>query len=322
MLIMIGNIRKIILYALIIIGVCSLAGLLSDSWWFFDLFNHFRPQAFLSSSVLFLFALIMKDKKCIFLALTIIALNFSLMIERLYAFPASKNSNQVSYVVENTQTISVFFSNVLTSNSFHQSMLNTVSKYNPDIMVTTEIDETWKSALRPIQSTHPHSIIFPRADNFGMAIYSKLPFQSKRYDVGDYLLPLMVLDFDAFALIAAHPIPPVSNKNDEELRIYINKIAEIVRNTKKPVILVGDFNATIWSSTVNNLRGLKLLRTNQLGFAWTWPSGFWPLAVQIDHIFVRDTVMADFEVLPYIGSDHFPVKSIITIKNKNSSIDE
>lgn len=304
-----------------LVGICSLVGLLAglwDSfeglWWFFDLFNHFRLQALLSSSVLLFLSLAIKDRKSIFLALAIIVLNSSLMIERFYAFPASENPNQVSYVEGKTQNISVLFSNVLTSNSLHQLFLDTASRYNPDIIVTTEIDETWKNALIPIQSTYAYSIVVPRPDNFGMAIYSKLPFKSERYNVGNYQLPLMVFEFDTFTLIAAHPIPPLSNKNYAEIHAYMREIAVVVARTKKPLVLLGDFNATIWSETINNLRGLNLMRTNQLGFAWTWPSGFWPLAVQIDHIFVRDAVMADFEVLPYIGSDHFPVKSNITIR--------
>ena len=322
MMIIRAKIKQFIFPALTLIAVCSLAGLLSGLWWFFDLFNHFRPQALLGSAALFSLSLMLKDKKFILLSLVVMALNASIMIERLYAFPAIKNHHQVSHAKEDIQNISVLFSNVLTSNVLHQALLNTVSKNNPDIIVTTEVDETWNNALAGISSTHPHSITIPRPDNFGMAIYSKLPFSSERYDVGDYRLPLMVLDFDWFVLIAAHPIPPVSNKNNEELHTYVTKIAEITQNTEKPLVLVGDFNATIWSDTINTLRGLNLLRTNQLGFAWTWPSGFWPLAVQIDHIFVRDVLKADFEVLPYVGSDHFPVKSIIAVKKIAPSLYE
>ena len=238
------------------------------------------------------------------------------MVERFYAFPAAQNPNQVSYLEDQTRNISVIFSNVLTSNTNHQLLLDTILKHRPDVFVTTEVDEKWKTALEVNKSLYPFSIAIPRTDNFGMAIFSKIPFNSEGYDVGDYELPLIVLDFEDFALIAAHPIPPLSQKNSEELHAYIRKIAEVARNIKKPLVLIGDLNATLWSDAVNDLRGLGLRRTNQFGFAWTWPSGFFPLAVQIDHIFVRNVVMVDFEVLPYIGSDHFPIKSNIHVKTQ------
>jgi endonuclease/exonuclease/phosphatase (EEP) superfamily protein YafD len=312
--------NSILFLILISISICSLVGILAGLldyfdglWWLFDLFNHFRLQALLSSLVLLFLSLVIKDKRCIILAFAVIALNSALIIERFYAFPAAKYPSQISYIQGKTEDISVLFSNVLRSNSQHQLFLDTTSRHNPDIIVTTEIDETWKNALIPIQSTYIHSVVIPRSDNFGMAIYSKLPFKSEQYNVGNYQLPLMLLDFDTFILIAAHPIPPISHKNYLEIHAYMSEIATVLAKTEKPVVLVGDFNTTIFSDIINNLRGLNLVRTNQLGFAWTWPSGFWLLGLQIDHIFVRDAVMADFEVLPYIGSDHFPVKSNITL---------
>lgn len=315
-----NKLNSILLLLLISISIFSLIGILTGVldyfdglWWFFDLFNHFRLQALFSSLVLLFLSLAIKDKTCIILAFAVIALNSAFIIERFYAFPAAKYPTQVSYTQGKDQNISVLFANVLRSNSQHQLFLDIASQHNPDIIITTEIDETWKNALIPIRSTHIHSVIIPRPDNFGMAIYSKLPFKSEQHNVGNYQLPLMVLDFGTFILIAAHPIPPISHQNYLEIHTYMSEIATIVAKTEKPVVLVGDFNTTIFSETVNNLRGLNLVRTNQLGFAWTWPSGFWPLGLQIDHIFVRDAVMADFEVLPYIGSDHFPLKSNITL---------
>ncbi len=308
--------RRLLLQCIAIVGGCSLVGLFSGLWWFFDLFNHFRPQALLASTIFFLLSLLIKDKKCAILSFAVIALNSALMIERVYAFPAVSNLHQASSVEGKTQNISLLFSNVLTSNSLHQSLLDTISHYKTDIVITIEVDKKWKKVLEEIKPAYAYSAAFPRQDNFGMAVYSKLPFEDVRYPAGNQRLPLMVIDFDSFVVIAVHPLPPVNKKNTAELHAYIKTVADIVRDTKKPIVLVGDFNATIWSETVNHLRGLNLMRTNQFGFAWTWPTGFWPFAVQIDHVFVRDVVMADFEVLSDIGSDHFPIKTAFIIQTR------
>ncbi len=130
----------------------------------------------------------------------------------------------------------------------------------------------------------------------------------------DPCLPLLMLDFKSFIVMAAHPMPPMSARDTQELHVYMLQIADVVRSVNKPLILVGDFNATLWSETLNELRGLHLVRANQAGWAWTWPSGFWPFAVQIDHIFVRDAVPLDFKTLPNIGSDHFPVRASVRVQ--------
>lgn len=301
---------------LVVAGLCSLAGLLSRFSWFFDLFNHFRPQIFVACLPLLLLGLTLKDRKSVVVGILVVVLNLGFIAERLYAFPGAVPSHRVSFIEEPTEHIKVFFANVLTSNRDHQSLLDRVDENRPDILVFTEIDDGWLKSLEPLKAAYPYSFALPRSDNFGLAVYAKKSFTQKIYDVGEYGLPLAVMDMGNYALVAVHPIPPLSQENTQELRRYIAKIAEIIRTISKPLIVTGDLNTTLWSDNFNLLRGLGLQRSNGLGIAWTWPSGFFPLALQIDHIFVRDAATADFQALADIGSDHFPVQASVVMKTR------
>jgi endonuclease/exonuclease/phosphatase (EEP) superfamily protein YafD len=74
-------------------------------------------------------------------------------------------------------------------------------------------------------------------------------------------------------------------------------------------------NTTLWSDNAKYFKaaGLKSLSA---GFAWTWPYGFFPLAIQIDHIFVRDIAVKSFTALPSINSDHYPVRAELLLPEK------
>lgn len=306
---------KVFLFGLImVIGLCSIAGLLAKIWWLFDLFNHLRPQALFSILVLFVMSLAVKDAKSIYLSFFILALNMAFITERLYAFPLAENSNR--HTKHSGDAVSVIFSNVMKANNAHHRLLYMVGKHDPDIFVAAEVNEEWAASFKSLKNKYPYSIVTSRSDNFGMAVYSKVYFNPHQYEVGSYKLPLFVLEFDGFTMVALHPLPPVSKENNTELYAYLARVAEIVRYATKPIILVGDFNTTLWSENVNVMRGLGIKRTSNLGMAWTWPSGFFPFAMQIDHVFVKGVESASFDTLPDVGSDHFPLKSTIVIGEK------
>lgn len=44
------------------------------------------------------------------------------------------------------------------------------------------------------------------------------------------------------------------------------------------------------------------------GLQWSWPAGFRPLAIPIDHCLTSSGLRIDSRGMgPYIGSDHFPL---------------
>lgn len=295
---------------LLLLCACSVAGYLAPLAWFFDLFNHYRPQVVVAAVLLLAPALLRRNTKDLILGLTVLGLNVPLLILTLRTFPAAS-----SYTAEVSKPeITILAANVLTSNRHYGALLATIAVQQPDVVVLTEVDAAWCEAMAALKAEYPYAITAPRPDNFGMAIYAKQSFVGSDHPAGRHALPMLAAEFDGFILLAAHPLPPMSADNARDLQDYLTDAATLIRtNADKPLALAGDLNATLWSDTLRPLQGLGLQRSNAMAVAWTWPSIVPPLAIQIDHIFVRGMGVNAFVVLSDIGSDHFPVMARLAL---------
>ena len=287
--------------------LCSLVGLLFPKHFFFDLFNHFRPQAVLGGVFLLWVTYLLKDRTFFFLALFIIVLNVALMVFRLQAFSPQAPA-ALSGETAPPRKIKIMSANVLTSNNDTQRIINLVREHNPEVFVALETDEKWRQALQALAIEYPFQATETRPDNFGMAVYAKEHFKSEILSVKayDHHLPMIKADFGSFVVVAMHPPPPLSHMMHTINDSYIKKAVGAVENDARPVFLVGDFNSTPWSGLVDSLavNGFSL---SGKGLTWTWPVGFFPLAINIDHVFYRNATVSDHRALEDIGSDHFPV---------------
>ncbi len=217
---------------------------------------------------------------------------------------------------QNQLRVSVLFSNVLSSNTNHQALLDLIKREQPDIVTLTEITDEWLSDLHVMEAEYPYAYKHPRKDNFGMAIYSKQPFDGTLQELGNYKLPAIFANFGAFKVLLVHPVPPFEASYAQENKAYLQAISNITIQETKPLIFVGDLNSTLWSQGMVPIIQSGLKRADLLGIAYTWPSQFFPLAIQIDHIFVKNITAKSFKVLPFVGSDHFPIRADVTLETK------
>lgn len=289
-----------------LIGFFSLLGFFEHFVPLLDLFNHFRLQAIVGSAFCILISLYLKDKQAVVFACAVLILNVSVISYKLYltsGIPAlSKN---------NVSNFSVISSNVLTSNKDYKAVIDMVNAQSADLVVFSEVDNKWATELAALKKHYPYKLLFPRPDNFGLAAFSKMPFKGDVQQVGEAGLPILVLHYDDKVVIVAHPLPPASSINMKENRVYLSKVAEIASESHGPAIVAGDLNATLWSATLEPLIEAGFDRINPLGMAYTWPKGNWAYILQIDHFFGKNIKAADFEVLPAVGSDHYPIRADI-----------
>jgi endonuclease/exonuclease/phosphatase (EEP) superfamily protein YafD len=211
----------------------------------------------------------------------------------------------------NNKKLKIISANVYRYNTNYSKTIDLIMKNAPDIVALIETDKNWIKGVRSIEKIYPYFVKEPRDDKFGLAIYSKLPFQVRIEEIGFYQLPLAILDFKNFKLIIAHPIAPVSPLRMYDNKQYIKMIAQIVKRSKKSVIVAGDLNATFWSDSIKPLFNSGLERMNSLKSQHTWPTHLPFLGIQIDHFLAKGIKKTHFQVLSDIGSDHYPIQGMI-----------
>ena len=200
--------------------------------------------------------------------------------------------------------------NVRMSNRNTLAVLEHVMAADADVVFLIEVDQQWLKALTLLRSKYPYSVENPRSDNFGVALFSRIPWTTAEVlSLGAAQLPSiearMVHQGHEFVLIGTHPLPPEGRRyarlRDDQLR----QLAERVARLKEPALLLGDLNATPWSA------GMRIVMSKGLGFRslsppWTptWRAGS-IFAIPIDHALgTSPLVVTGRSIGPDVGSDH------------------
>jgi endonuclease/exonuclease/phosphatase (EEP) superfamily protein YafD len=112
-------------------------------------------------------------------------------------------------------------------------------------------------------------------------------------------------------LVDVHVVAPVrSFDENRDQQVAINRI---VRDTAKPRIVAGDYNATPTNRWYQELLDLGFHEVHEAvgdPFATTWPNGVRHLPpIRLDHVFVDDPPVVPLDVHQGTGtgSDHRPV---------------
>ena len=305
--------------AFLILAGCALAILFSflgRLFWFFDLFAHFHLQySVVLLGVATLFAVL---RERILLAASIMLLVPSL-VHLSYYFPSHRTPPSAA----DPPPLKVVSFNLLTTNSRHREVLHHLQGVDADVIVLIEVGANWLEHLKPLEASHPFHEEFPREDNFGIALYSRIPFLSQQHINLPPEIPVVAATIDwnggPITIIGAHPLPPISPTYALLRNDYLTQLADFTRRTGTPTILMGDLNTTPWSHTFKNLTSTAQLRDSgkHRGFHSTWKRSHPFFSLPLDHILhTPDLVPVDHWIGPDLGSDHRPVGAWFQRKGK------
>jgi endonuclease/exonuclease/phosphatase (EEP) superfamily protein YafD len=285
----------------------SLAGFLAKIWWVFELACHFRPH--LAITLLVFSALWLALKKCrLALACATFAVLNALLVGSLL-LPAK------SGVPSSGAKLRLVSLNVLTSNLKTDLVLDFLRTSDADVIFLMEVNDRWIDGLMPLKTIYPHCTVVPRADNFGIALFSKLPLaETNVIEFGEAEVPSITAQIKLagreFFLLGTHPLPPGSADYARMRNEQLQKIKALIQQQSLPAVVIGDLNTTPWSPYFSDLlKGTGLKNTSQgLGVFNSWPAGLQWLGIPIDHCLVSP----QFAVLkkqlgPQVGSDHLPI---------------
>jgi len=111
-----------------------------------------------------------------------------------------------------------------------------------------------------------------------------------------------------------HPMMPLA-KNGMTYRDKLIDRAVSEIGESENFILVGDFNLTPWEPKFKTLPGIRAENPRWIS---TWDASRAWLRLPIDHVMVgRGIQTVESEVLPSVGSDHYPIYTVVTRRRTN-----
>lgn len=286
--------------------ISTVLGFLGRFSWFLDLFSHFRVQYAIGLSILGLLLLCGRRRRTAVLFLCFAGVNLAIVLP-LY-FGGSKVQ------AHDAPTMRAMLLNVNTRLGDPERVRQVVVSTNPDILVLEEISARWMPFLAWLTNSYPYSLTQPREDNFGIGLFSKLPFaEGEVVYMGDAAVPSIVATVTTahspLLVIATHPLPPAGRDYSRWRNEQLERLPDYVRSNN-PVLLLGDLNVTPWSHHFRRLLASTGLRDSAKGFGVqpTWPDFNPLLRIPIDHcLHSEEILIIDRQIGEDVSSDHYPL---------------
>ena len=211
--------------------------------------------------------------------------------------------------------VSLLNANVLLTNHEYAKLLRLVEGQKPDVLLLLEPGAEWEKAVRPLAERYPYRLSEAVPNTYGMILMSRLPM---RGGIAHLLQPAVpsahvwvrLAGGQEVILHALHPEPPWPGDDSGERDAELVKVGRMVRNDGRASIVLGDLNDVAWSRTSQLFHKVAGMRDPRVGrgfyptFNANYPLLRWPL----DHLFVSPHFeLMSIDVLPDIGSDHFPI---------------
>lgn len=288
---------------------------LSPRYWPFEMLSAFWPQYLAAFFALGLAAAFSWRPALALFALAGVALAGVALKSLLAPAPAPPLSTHAA-------SFTMMQANLHDENIDHQRFFKFVGSNHPDILALQEVTPHWMRAIRAnenLMTRYPYRLIGNGGDT---TLLSRFPLAHARrefippYD--SYLSAQVRLENRVVQVFVIHPEHPTSGSSARRQRGVFDALIAKGRQTPNPFLIVGDFNATPWSYQFNRLKSsLSLTDTAQqgLGFPPSWPVGWGPLMIPIDHCLVSPGLrVTQRTVGPALGSDHLPARMTLALE--------
>lgn len=255
------GLRKRFILLSIIIAAFTILGFLGDKFFLFDIMSQFCLQYYIIGAVLLIGLIVCNifmqtPKWALILCILIIVVNSIQLI------PWKRQMQPEMFVSDMLMKISLM--NVLTSNNGYNAVLANINKSEPDIIFLEEVNDEWLKNMSELDKVYPYSIKHPREDNFGVALYSKVPFETSEIKYfGHYELPIIICTMKRYnkklKVIGIHTTPPGNQDYFINRNEMLSELTNYLKNEQLPTIVIGDLNTTMYSPSYK-----KFIKQSQL----------------------------------------------------------
>lgn len=290
-----------------LVCVLTLIGFAGGWFWIFDLASPFRVQY---AVLLFLMGTCFLFTRYRRVAVTFLMFG---LINVWTLLPFFTRDSAVSSV-PSPESIRLLAWNIHSDNRDYEEWIRVIEKTQPDQILLMEVSPHGAAFLDGNLKEFPYRLVQERDDNFGIAFFSRKPFEMLRIlELGMAGLPSIQADIkvgeQVVAFLGTHPLPPVGPRRAGMRNEQLESIARWVKDQPNPVIVVGDLNITPWSPVFKSFIDSTDLKNSAegRGIQATWPTFFKPLMIPIDHCLHSKGVRIHSRDIPAAkGSDHLP----------------
>ena len=244
---------------------------------------------------------------------------------RIYPYTPLAEPQVLTTEKDPDDTLDLMVSNVLMDNRNADQLLALVEQVKPDLLLALEPDKWWEQQLKPLEKQYPYTLKAPLDNRYGLLFYSRLELidPELRYlvkdDIPSIRTGVRLPSGREVTVYGVHPEPPSPTEAETSLErdVELLLVADEVEKLQGPVVVMGDLNDVAWSYTTQLFQETSQLLDPRIGrgmfnsYNAKNPLMRWPL----DHVFIAENFMlVDLERLPSIGSDHFPIHTVLSLK--------
>ncbi len=224
----------------------------------------------------------------------------------------------VGQVGSGRMALRIFHMNVLQPNTAFAEAIAVAQASDADVISVQEVGSEWAEALlRGLVASHPYVHLEPRNNCYGIALFSKRPFQKVEVlevEGTPFLEARIDMAGRSVRLLAVHATSPISYGHFRRRNAQLDRLGTHLAGTEEATILVGDLNTVPWDAAFVRFCGRAGLRSTTPSFQRTWPA-LGPLAaIPLDHVLLSPGIICTaVRTVPIPGSDHRGLLAVLNL---------
>jgi endonuclease/exonuclease/phosphatase (EEP) superfamily protein YafD len=297
--------HRLLLVALAVVGVAAVGAWLGSLHWLGDILALVVDYYVVAATLLLVAFGWRRAWRWAAIAAVIVGLSGAQLVSHHAVAPVASPDSE--------RTLRLMVYNIYHLNDDLDAVVETVRRYNPDIVFLMEYSDAVQGQIEPAFADYPHRLIRTSRLTMGLALFSRLPIEAAEvHRAEETRIPVfevrLVADGAPFTFVGGHPWPPQLQWGALH-RSQMEAITRVAASAEAPLVVAGDFNAAPWSYTIGELaeRAQVRLVRRQLDLSKT----FYPFpgfGLPLDHVLVSN----EWQVLAMEygapgGSDHAPL---------------
>jgi endonuclease/exonuclease/phosphatase (EEP) superfamily protein YafD len=293
----------------IAIAVISLASFAGAWVWWLDVLANFRAQYVVILIILGLLIVASRWRRVGWAILGVALVNALFVAPLFVGSPGEP--------VAGAPEMRVMSFNLLSTNESYNEVVAYIQATTPDLVLLHEASRPWEVAME--SSGLDYQIVRGRSDNliFGTLVLARQTVDASSFGFAEGDGRAIAMSYlpsgwpEPVKVLSSHPVAPTSGERAALRDAQLRFAADWAGQQDGAYVVVGDLNASPWSSPFGELVSDGRLRNSQIGFGLQ-PSfsanTIFPLRVPIDHLLhSEDLRVSDRRLGPPMGSDHFPL---------------